>query len=90
MTCLPRARGQVRRKLDGLEQESSRFMLLCVKRFFSSTVAARVGDVLHDVCLEWTRYLSVESANSSSSLALDSSSDEYDDADADAEEDDFW
>ena len=56
----PRADGYLRLKLDGLESESSWQLLLCVKRRFTDRVAARVGDVLREVCSEWTRYLTLE------------------------------
>lgn len=55
--CIERKDGHLRHKLDGLEINSSWLLLLCVKRIFTKRVAARVGDVLRDVCSEWTRYL---------------------------------
>jgi hypothetical protein len=58
--CVPREDGHLRNKLDGLEAKSSWQLLLCVKRKFTDRVAARVGDVLREVCAEWTRYQSQE------------------------------
>jgi hypothetical protein len=58
IACQPN--GHLRRKLDGLEVKSSWMLLLCVKRRFTPRVAARVGDVLREVCSEWTRYQSKE------------------------------
>jgi hypothetical protein len=58
VACGSRARGHLRIKLDGLEMQSSWIMLLSIKRIFTSTIAARVGDVLREVCSEWTRYQS--------------------------------
>jgi hypothetical protein len=48
--------GLLRRELDATEAESSFYLLLCVKRRFSACVAARVSDVLQDVCAKWTPY----------------------------------
>jgi hypothetical protein len=45
-----------------LQSESSWMMLLCIKRHFTPRVAARVGDVLREVCSEWTCYQSEEVA----------------------------
>jgi ankyrin repeat protein len=58
LACVERQVGYLRMKLDRLELESSWRMLLCVKRRFTPTVAARVGDVLRDVCSEWINYRS--------------------------------
>jgi hypothetical protein len=48
--------GLLRLELNAIEAESTFFLLLCVKRMFPPCVAARVGDVLRDVCVEWTSY----------------------------------
>jgi hypothetical protein len=58
--CVSREKGHLRNKLDRLELKSSWLMLLCVKRRFTPRVAARVGDVLRDICSEWTCYQSRE------------------------------
>jgi ankyrin repeat protein len=47
---------QLKERFKLLEAESSWKLLLCVKRRFTPRVAARVGDVLREVCSEWTRY----------------------------------
>lgn len=60
LACMSRADGQLRYKLDDLEIQSSWMLLLCVKHICTPIVAARIGDVLHDVCSEWTRYQSKE------------------------------
>jgi hypothetical protein len=49
-------RGHLRSQLESLEVKSSWMLLLCVKRRFTPRIAARVGDVLREVCSEWTRY----------------------------------
>jgi hypothetical protein len=46
----------LRETLGGLEVNSSLLLLLCVKRICTDVVAARVGDVLREVCEEWTRF----------------------------------
>jgi ankyrin repeat protein len=40
-----------------VEVEAAFLLLLCVKRNFSNSVAARVGDVLREVCDKWTHLL---------------------------------
>lgn len=52
--------GRLQPELNRIEKDSSMILLLCVKRQFTPTVAARVGDVLREVCAEWTRYSTVE------------------------------
>jgi hypothetical protein len=60
IVCVTREHGQLRSKLDELETESSWQLSLCVKRRFTARTAARVNDVLREVCSEWTRYHSEE------------------------------
>jgi hypothetical protein len=59
--CRPRDQGVVRKELDRMEKESWLLLLLNVKRRFTARIAARVADVLREVCAEWTRYWTVES-----------------------------
>ena len=63
-------------KLGSLELKSSWMLLLCVKHICTPTVAARVDDVLRDVCSEWTcyQYKEVEPSDS------DDANDDDDDA----------
>jgi hypothetical protein len=60
VACVAREYGYVRKKLDDLEEEGSWMLMLSVKRRFTPRVAARVGDVLREVCKEWTPYLCEE------------------------------
>ena len=60
LACVSRENGHLRNKLDELEAQSSWILLLCVKHICTPTVAARVGDVLRDICSEWTCYRSQE------------------------------
>lgn len=48
--------GNISNELGTLERQSSRVLLLCVKRYFTARVAARVNDVLREVCDEWNRF----------------------------------
>jgi hypothetical protein len=52
--CSPE--GNVRNILTQKTRESSLVLLLCVERVYSQVKAARVNDVLRDVCTEWTWY----------------------------------
>ena len=56
LACVLRDTGQLRKKLDGLVLALSWVLLLSVKRWCTSTVAARVGEALREVCFEWTGY----------------------------------
>ena len=60
IACVSRETGHLRNKFDSLELESSWMLLLCVKHFCTSQVAARVGDVLREVCSEWICYKSTK------------------------------
>jgi hypothetical protein len=84
--CIPRDNGHLRNKLDGLQLKSSWMLLLCVKRKFTPRVAARVGDVLRDVCAERTGYQSREVEPSE--WDDDAWSDDDDDAWSDDDDDD--
>jgi hypothetical protein len=48
------------RVLTRMEAEGSLTLLLCVKRIFTPKVAARVADVLRDVCADWTRFTTAD------------------------------
>jgi ankyrin repeat protein len=59
VSCLSREPGAIRKHLDGLQAETSWKLLLCVMKTFGPIVAARVADVLREICLKWIAYHSV-------------------------------